>query len=210
MDLVGGKTRVEITKLGKSYGKRQLFSHITLTIPQGAVLSVLGPNGSGKTTFLMVLCGLLPPSSGRVDFYIDQRAVAPQKRRHHLGLVAPDLELYRELTAVENLEFFSAVRGIPFVRQRAQELLELVGLSGRGREYVRTFSSGMKQRLKYACALIHQPRVLVLDEPCASLDEAGIQLVESIIQGQRRQGMVVVSAYVPREIRHDDQALSLA
>lgn len=207
---MGTESRVEIRQLGKSYGKRQLFSHITATIPQGTVFSVLGPNGSGKTTLLMVLCGLLPPTSGRVDFYIDQETVEPPARRHYLGLVSPELELYRELSAAENLEFFAAMRGLPCSRQRAQAMLEQVGLPGRGREYVHTFSSGMKQRLKYACALLHRPRVLVLDEPCASLDAAGVQLVESIIQKQRRHGMVVAAAHLPKESMHGDQTLSLA
>jgi len=101
------------------------------------------------------------------------------------------------------------VRGLPFSLLRARELLEFVGLAKRGRDFVGNFSSGMKQRLKYACALWHRPHILVLDEPTSHLDEKGAQLVEQIILEQRRRGMVVLATNEPAEVKFGDQSLVL-
>ena len=131
------------------------------------------------------------------------------QKRMQLGLVSPELRLYEGLSAVENLEFFCAVRGLPFSLLRARELLEFVGLAKRGRDFVGNFSSGMKQRLKYACALWHRPHILVLDEPTSHLDEKGAQLVEQIILEQRRRGMVVLATNEPAEVKFGDQSLVL-
>lgn len=202
--------RIEIQGLGKAYNDRWLFRDLEITIPDNSVLAVQGPNGAGKTTLLAVLCGLIAASSGHVNVVLDGRQVSKAERRMQLGLVSPDLKLYDGLSAVENLEFFCAVRGLPFSLPRARELLEFVGLARRGREFLGNFSSGMKQRLKYACALWHRPHILVLDEPTIHLDEKGAELVEQIILEQRGRGIVVLATNEPAEIKFGDQTLVLA
>jgi len=202
--------RIEIQGLGKAYNDRWLFRDLDITIPDNSVLAVQGPNGAGKTTLLAILCGLVAASSGHVNVVLDGRQLSKAERRMQLGLVSPDLKLYDGLSAVENLEFFCAVRGLPFSLESARELLEFVGLAKRGRDFLGNFSSGMKQRLKYACALWHRPHILVLDEPTIHLDEKGVELVEQIILEQRGRGMVVLASNEPAEIKFGDQTLVLA
>ena len=201
--------RIEVQGLGKAYNDRWLFRDLDIIIPDNSVMAVQGPNGSGKTTLLYILCGLVAASSGYINIVLEDREVTQAQKRMQLGLVSPELRLYEGLSAVENLEFFCAVRGLPFSLLRARELLEFVGLAKRGRDFVGNFSSGMKQRLKYACALWHRPHILVLDEPTSHLDEKGAQLVEQIILEQRRRGMVVLATNEPAEIKFGDQSLVL-
>jgi heme exporter protein A len=118
--------------------------------------------------------------------------------------------LYRDLTARENLRFFAAVRRLRVRDEIIDELLERVGLSGRGDDRLASYSSGMAQRLRYAYALLHQPHVLLLDEPTVTLDTFGTAIVDSIITTQRRQGMVVIATNDPRELRYGDLLLRLA
>jgi len=201
--------RIEVQGLGKAYNDRWLFRDLDIIIPDNSVMAVQGPNGSGKTTLLYILCGLVAASSGYINIVLEDREVTQAQKRMQLGLVSPELRLYEGLSAVENLEFFCAVRGLPFSLLRARELLEFVGLAKRGRDFVGNFSSGMKQRLKYACALWHRPHILVLDEPTSHLDEKGAQLVEQIILEQRRRGMVVLATNEPAEVKFGDQSLVL-
>lgn len=201
--------QVAVKNLSKFYRQRKLFTDVSLTVPDQSVLVVLGPNGAGKTTFLRILCGLTPATAGKVEITINGQILTPEERRAQLGLVTPELELYGELTAVENLEFFARVRELPFSRQQARELLEFVGLKGRGHDFVHTYSSGMKQRLKYAYALLHQPHILILDEPTTNLDEAGVALVDSVIRRQRERGIVIMATNEPEEVAYGDQTFTL-
>ncbi|HZK23902.1 MAG TPA: ABC transporter ATP-binding protein [Oscillospiraceae bacterium] len=202
--------QVVVKNLSKAYQRRKLFTDVSLTIPDNSVLVVLGPNGAGKTTFLRILCGLTPATSGQVDIMINGQILTAGQRRAQLGLVTPELELYGELSAVENLEFFAGVRELPFSRQQARELLAFVGLKGRGHDFLKTYSSGMKQRIKYAYALLHQPHILVLDEPTSNLDEAGVALVDTIIRQQKERGIVIMATNEPGEVAYGDQTFTLA
>ncbi|HHX75273.1 MAG TPA: ATP-binding cassette domain-containing protein, partial [Firmicutes bacterium] len=120
------QAKVVLKNLTKAYGRRRLFTDVSVTIPCHSVFALLGPNGAGKTTFLRIICGLVPATSGEVEITIDGRLLDRQKRRDHIGLVSPDLELYGELSAVENLEFFAGVRGLPFSPEKASSLLATV------------------------------------------------------------------------------------
>lgn len=202
--------RIEVKNLSKAYGRRKLFTGISVTIADRSVFAVLGCNGAGKTTFLGILCGLIPATSGTVEMILGGKTLSAAEKRRQLGLVSSDLQLYDELTAVENLEFFCKVRGLSFTLHRVQELLEFVGLEGRGHDYLRTFSSGLKQRMKFAYALLHKPHILLLDEPVNNLDEAGVALVEKIVMRQREKGIVIMATNEPGELAHGDQALFLA
>lgn len=126
-----------------------------------------------------------------------------------IGWVAPDLHLYRDLTAIENLRFFADVRGLQRTTADLEALLGMVGLGGRGADLLATYSSGMAQRLRYAYALLHQPPVLLLDEPTVTLDERGAALVEHVIARQRERGITIIATNDPREIRFGDYVLRL-
>lgn len=189
---------------------RRVFSGVSLELVRGEILVVSGPNGSGKSTFLRLLAGLQRPDSGQISYRIGEQSYAPSAASQSIGWVAPDLMLYRDLTARENLRFFAAVRRLHLRDETIDELLARVGLSGRGDDRLAGYSSGMAQRLRYAYALLHQPYVLLLDEPTVTLDTSGMAIVDSIIAAQRRQGLVIIATNDPRELRYGDLLLRLA
>jgi heme exporter protein A len=201
--------RLALEGVTRRFGRRRVFEALEAIVGHGEVLVVTGPNGSGKSTLLLVIAGLLRPTRGRVVVCQDGKPLAPETRREWLGMVAPDLTLYPELTALENLEFFQTIRGLPTPESELRALLERVGLRGRGRDRVGTFSSGMRQRLKYAFALAPAPKVLLLDEPTANLDVAGVSMVEDVIAEQRNRGVLVIATNEPEEVRHGNTVLTL-
>jgi heme exporter protein A len=201
--------RLVLQGIGKRYGRLRALQGVEAQVESGEVLVVAGRNGSGKSTLLRIIAGLTRPSSGTVLLYENGRILPPEERRCRIGLVAVDVALYGELSAWENLAFLARVRGRPLSPMEAQQLLASVGLAGREDDLVSTYSSGMRQRLKYACALLHQPPVLLLDEPSANLDAAGAQMVERILAQQRERGLVVLATNDPREVAWGDRVIRL-
>jgi heme exporter protein A len=201
--------RLELSDVAAGYGARRVLVDITLTLRGGETLVVAGANGSGKSTLLRLICGLQRPSAGRIDYIFGGQRYRPEQARDLVGWVAPDLQLYRELTALENLEFFARLRGLRRARADLEALLEEIGLGGRGDDLLATYSSGMAQRLRYAYALLHRPPVLLLDEPTVTLDERGAALVERVIAAQRERGITVIATNDPRELHFGDYVLRL-
>lgn len=201
--------RLDVNDITAGYGTRVVFRGISLTLRHGEVLVVSGANGSGKSTLLRLLCGLQQPTGGSIQYNWDGLAYAPSQAGHLLGWVAPDLALYRELTARENLRFFAAVRGMHCSETDIDELLAYVGLDGRGDDRVAFYSSGMIHRLRYAYALLHRPPVLLLDEPTVTLDERGAALVAQIVEVQRTAGITIIATNDARELRFGDYVLTL-
>ena len=193
---------IEIKDLSHRFGARELFKPVNGRVESGGILVVTGTNGSGKSTFLKLAAGLLTPVSGSVEFYADGLSLDRERRRERIGYVSPDLTLYQELTGAENLNFFAEAKGVDFPRKDLIELLTFVGLKGRGRDLVGNYSSGMKQRLKYAFALLNAPPALFLDEPTANLDEAGMEIVGEIVRRQTMElgGLAIVATNEPREV----------
>lgn len=180
--------------LKKVFNRRVVFKDLSFSAASGQVLSITGPNGSGKSTLSKIICGVMTPTSGEVVLSNGEAKIDRDDVHKHVGLVSPYLELYGEFTALENLKIEIRARTLPkSAEDRALEILELVGLFSRKNDELRGFSSGMKQRLKYAAALIHDPDILVLDEPTANLDVAGIDMVLSIIEQYRKEKVVVLA-----------------
>ncbi len=194
---------IHLNGLEHHYDSRQVFANIQASFRTSQVGIVTGLNGSGKSTLFRIIAGLLSPSRGSVDFVLHGKPQNSFERRRHIGLIAPDMTLYRELTAVENLLFFAEVMGRTVGRSELVELLTEVGLRGRGRDLVGNYSSGMRQRLKYALALMSNPPVLLLDEPTANLDVSGLEMVERVIARQKVRnggGLTLVATNEPREL----------
>jgi len=192
-----------IDRVSHSFGSRCVFKEVSASVGAGQILIVSGSNGSGKSTLLRIVAGLLTQTSGSVAVAIDGAQAPSANCRQAFGYVAPDLVLYRELTGAENLQFFADLRGIKLDRGSLIDLLTRVGLRGRGRDLVGTYSSGMRQRLKYAFALLSNPPILLLDEPTANLDVDGIAIVERIVEAQQNRaggGLTVVATNEPREV----------
>jgi heme exporter protein A len=195
--------------LSANYGARRVLSNISFSLTAGEVLVVSGHNGSGKSTLLRLLCGLQSPAAGSIHYRSGLANYPPSAARQLFGWVAPDLMLYRELSARENLRFFADLRQLRRDDAQLDALLAEVGLAGRGDDRVAAYSSGMQQRLRYAYALLHEPPVLLLDEPTVTLDEHGAAVVDQIIAAQRQHGIVVVATNDPRELRYADLLLEL-
>ncbi|HEY6409081.1 MAG TPA: heme ABC exporter ATP-binding protein CcmA [Ktedonobacteraceae bacterium] len=183
---------LETSGLKKSFGLKTVLRGIDLALCGGECVAMMGANGAGKTTLLRILACLTGPSSGyaRVDGW-DSRRDAQQVRRL-VGFVAHQPYLYDELTAEENLLFFGKMYAVQDVRQRARQLLQKVGLEKRAGERVSVLSRGQVQRLSLARALLHEPRVLLLDEPDTGLDEEGHELVEAVLAEQSAAGGAVL------------------
>jgi len=158
-------------------------------VAAGSVLQVSGPNGSGKSTLLRCLAGLMQPESGAIELRVDGSVLAVEERRRAVGYVAPDLMLYDELTALENLRFFCRLRRLP--AGRADAALARVGLPG-DRPW-RALSSGMRQRLRWAWATMHRPALLILDEPFQNLDDPGSRLTHEMLEEHLDGGLAVVA-----------------
>ena len=171
--------RLSADSLSMRYGARRLFEDLSFQVGTGERLAVLGENGSGKSTLLRVLAGVLTPLGGTVRLTVDGQTVPPHRLARAVGYAAPALQPYDALTATENLEFVARLRGLDAARVPA--VLERVGLGGRGPDRVAAFSTGMRQRLRLATALLPDPPLLLLDEPGAALDEHGRALVREIV-----------------------------
>jgi heme exporter protein A len=202
--------QLDLQEVAAGYGARRVLAGVSLVLRRGEVLVVAGHNGSGKSTLLRLIAGLQQPTAGHISFLVRGQRLRPDQGRDLVGWVAPDLQLYRELTALENLAFFAEVRGLRRRRADLETLLGEVGLGGRGDDLLAAYSSGMAQRLRYAYALLHRPPLLLLDEPTVTLDERGAALVERVVAAQRERGLVVIATNDPRELRYGDYVLRLS
>jgi heme exporter protein A len=204
-----GSIRLILKEISAAYSSRIVIAQLSLQLEEGETLVVSGANGSGKSTLLRLLCGLQRLHNGEIIYEHKGVAYGPSQASHLIGWVSPDLALYRELTALENLRFFAQVRGLRPSDSELSALLDDVGLGGRDHDYVSSYSTGMQQRLRYAYALLHQPAVLLLDEPTVTLDERGSNTVARIIERQRKHGIVVIATNDPRELAWGDYVLTL-
>lgn len=187
---------IETEDLIKSFGYAPVIKRMTLAVERGECVALLGANGSGKSTLLRMLSSLSKPTSGIIrigGWELPREATAV---RAQIGLVAHKPLLYDNLTAAENLQFFGRLYHLDpeKSKQRGSLLLEQVGLARRANDLVRTFSRGMQQRLSIARALLHQPDILLLDEPHTGLDQRAAALLDELILGARGEGRTIIMA----------------
>jgi heme ABC exporter ATP-binding subunit CcmA len=201
---------LKVSGIGKHYGETLLFKDISFQLNRGDVLAITGWNGSGKSTLLRIIAGLVRPSAGQVGMFLNNEPIPKESRRRFVGMVAPALSLYDELTGLENMEFFCRVRGVACNRHDCLEIIDRVELTEHAGKMCRDYSSGMKQRLKLAQALLHKPPLLLLDEPGCNLDSKGIKVVEEIVSKQRRLGMTVIASNEKREADYANRIINLS
>ncbi|WP_371366528.1 putative ABC transporter ATP-binding protein NosF [Sporomusa rhizae] len=205
------KVVVELIRVSKKYGRRQLFADINQRIGPGECVGVTGPNGSGKSTLVKIIAGLLRPSAGIVQVRMDGKAVDAEKRMACFGLISPELLFYQAMTGYENLQFLVRARGLALSDEQLLTCLEAVGLSGRQQECVGTYSTGMRQRLKFAVLEALRPPVWLLDEPTSNLDEEGKKLVKRLVDNAlAQQAAVVIATNDLEEVRDAGQKIALA
>jgi ABC-type multidrug transport system ATPase subunit len=182
---------IRARKLGKRFGDKRVLRGIDLDIGRGGFAVVTGPNGSGKTTLLRICAGLAVPTEGTVEIGAPRSAV---------GYLAHDPLVYRELTALENLELYGRLYRVPERRERTGMLLERFGLWDARHERVSAYSRGMTQRLALCRVLLHEPELLVLDEPYSALDAAGAELLDAQLAELRGERTFLVSTHDPARI----------
>jgi ABC-type Na+ transport system ATPase subunit NatA len=199
--------RIEGLGLSKSFSGPPLFSEVSFALERG-VLAVIGPNGTGKTTLLKILAGLLRPTAGTVRVERDGRDLSTEERRSGIGWSGPDLFFYPELTAEENLAFFCRAAGFAPDPRDLRGRLDAVGL-GSARGPVEHFSTGMKQRLRIAFAFLLEPAVLLLDEPLSGLDAQGRDAVARFVADAAERGPVVLAGTDLGELPRPGQVLEL-
>ncbi|MDJ0868389.1 MAG: heme ABC exporter ATP-binding protein CcmA [Myxococcota bacterium] len=178
--------------LGRRFGPRVALAGIDLEVPSASVLCVAGPNGAGKSTLLRILAGLLAPSEGTLA--LGSEGLDRRRARRLVGYVGHATFLYPELSALENLLFAARLHGLPERERRARARLDEVGLSGVADQPARGFSRGMAQRLAIARALVHEPEVVLLDEPFSGLDAPSAERLAARIEALRADGRTVVMA----------------
>ena len=174
---------IEVTDLRKRYGELAAVDGVSFTAQPAAIFGLLGPNGAGKSTVIGCISGLLAPSDGRVTVLAHDVVTGGIEARRQLGIVPQELALYEDLSAADNLSYWGAAYGMrgDALKRRVLEVLEIIGLGDRSREPVKRFSGGMKRRLNFGCAIVHRPRVLLLDEPTVGVDpQSRVRLLELV------------------------------
>ncbi len=189
---------IAVSNLSKRYGDVVAVNDASFEVPLGTICGFVGPNGSGKTTTIRMLLGLIKPSTGTGSI-IGNSISHPEKYLKEVGAMIEGPAFYPALSGLENLRVLAKLGGIPM--ERCEELIDLVGLSGRGKDKYKTYSLGMKQRLGIAAALLPNPKLLILDEPTNGLDPSGIQEVRDLLEKLASEGVTVfVSSHLLSEL----------
>jgi len=184
---------INVERLSKYFGKFSVLRDFSLEAKPGEFIALFGRNGAGKTTFLRILAGLTRPSSGAVRIGVPPEHT-PRQARGMMGYLSHNTALYADLTALENLRFYSQLYGLPHGEAELESRITSVGLAGRGREPVRNYSRGMQQRLAIARAFLHDPEILLLDEPFTGLDQSGTDFLKGYLSQAHARGRTCLMA----------------
>ena len=180
--------------INKTFGRRLIFKNISFKLNLSTIFGISGPNGSGKSTLVKIVANIISPSAGRIIHNLNGSEIKPGKLHNHIGLVSPYLVLYDEFTAYENLNYFSEIRGISFNKEKTDHLLNKFLLFDRKDDLVKTYSSGMKQRLKFIFALMHSPQLIILDEPTSNIDDEGKEVVYELVKEEGNKNIVIIAS----------------
>lgn len=180
--------------ISKNFGRRVIFKDLSFQFDTNGVYGISGPNGSGKSTLIKIIAGINSPSSGKINHKNNQKEIISEKLHNYLGFVSPYLVLYEEFSAWENLEQFAKIRDVEFNKEKIELLLNDFLLYDRKDDLVKTYSSGMKQRMKFIFALMHSPKLILLDEPTSNLDDEGKNTVYKIVKREAEENIVMIAS----------------
>jgi heme exporter protein A len=200
---------IQSQNLSKLFGRRLIFKDINFNWDETGIFGISGPNGSGKSTLVKIVAGLIAPSSGKIIHKNSGGEIIPEKLHNHIGFVSPYLVLYEEFSAWENLKIFSEIRGVNFNEEKVNYYLIQFLIENRKNDLVKTYSSGMKQRLKFIFALMHSPDVLIFDEPTSNLDEEGKKVVYDIVREEGKTRIVIIASNEVKDLELCSQILLL-
>ena len=193
---------IAIDKLSKSYGRINALSEVSFKIDQGEVIGLLGPNGAGKTTLMKILTGYLEPDVGEVRVHGIDVITDPLAAQRRIGYLPESAPLYSEMLVQEYLEMMAAMRGVPLERRRDRmiDVIRATGLIDRVVQPIGTLSKGFRQRVGIAQAIIHEPDILILDEPTTGLDPAQIAEIRELLAGLAKKSTVLLSTHILSEV----------
>jgi ABC-2 type transport system ATP-binding protein len=185
---------ISVNNVSKNYGKLRAVDNLSIEITAGTSFGLLGPNGAGKSTTISMLSGLFPPDTGSISIGGYDLWQQPLAARKMMGVVPQDIALYPALSARENVHFFGRLQGLAgaALRNRCEEVLELVGLRDRAKEPIKNYSGGMKRRINIAAGLVHNPKLLMLDEPTVGVDPQSRRAILDVIKELNAQGITVL------------------
>lgn len=185
---------LEVNQLTKYFGRRLIFSDLNFKFIDNGIYGISGPNGSGKSTLVKILAGIIGANKGNVKHILNGKEIIEENIHNHIGFVSPYLVLYEEFSAEENLMMFAKIRGVKYDQELVNYLFEKFLLLKRKDDFVKTFSSGMKQRLKFIFALMHSPQLIILDEPTSNLDDEGKNSVYELIRERGKKNIVLIAS----------------
>ncbi|ELX12531.1 ABC transporter ATP-binding protein [Janthinobacterium sp. HH01] len=185
---------LSVNQVSKSYGARKAVDGVSFQVQQGQTVGLIGPNGAGKSTTVSMICGLLRSDSGSIVMDGETIGQGPSEAKRKIGFVPQDLALYEDLSSLENLKLFGALYGLKgaLLKQRCEQALALVNLADRAQDKPATFSGGMKRRLNIAAALLHEPQLLILDEPTVGVDPQSRNAIFDTLETLKTQGRSLI------------------
>ena len=195
---------LEIVNLTKAFKQKQVVNSVNLYLEKGEIVGLLGPNGAGKSTTISMISSLISPDDGDVRLNNESILKTPQKLREILGVVPQEIAVYMDLSARENLLFFGKMHRIPnsILQKRVDEVLDIIGLKDREKDLVKTFSGGMKRRLNIGVALIHEPEIIIMDEPTVGIDPQSRNYILETVKrlNEERQMTVLYTSHYMEEV----------
>jgi ABC-2 type transport system ATP-binding protein len=188
------KNAIDCVNLGKSFGNYKAVEGVTFQLPEGSIMGFVGPNGSGKTTIIRMLCGVLLPTEGTASVLGYDVKTQSEEIKQRIGYMSQKFSLYEDMTVAENLSFYAGVYNLKgtAAREQKQQVIERIGLEERLKQMVSALSGGWKQRVALACSLIHNPKLLILDEPTAGVDPVSRRVFWNIIHQLSTEGMTIL------------------
>jgi ABC-type multidrug transport system ATPase subunit len=199
---------IQLTNIAKRYRFEWVLRNLHLQLQTGTHYAITGPNGSGKSTLLKILSGHLTPSRGSIDFVLNNKKLSSDLVYNHLSYAAPYIDLIEEFTLIEALQFHGQFK--KFIgNQTADDLIQILGLQKAKHKPIRHFSSGMKQRLKLALAICSDTKLLLLDEPTATLDRQGVAWYQNLIQEFAKDRLVVVASNVEEDFSFCEEQVNM-
>lgn len=201
--------QIQAKEIRKLFNNRMIFKNINIDVCSGQCVALTGANGSGKTTMIRILSHLIYPTSGKIVYRMDDKEIPKDEVYKHISLVGPYLELYQDLTARENLRFLGKLKRVADLDDKIEKLMKRFRLAGREEDDVKTYSSGMKQRLKYVFALLSDPQVLFVDEPGSNLDEEGVGTVYEVLEEQKKDKILVIATNDHDDLKFADRVVKI-
>lgn len=198
---------LQAVDLSRKFDRRPIFKNVNFELRPASATAITGRNGSGKSTLIKIIANLLIQSSGKIDLYDGDTKVKKESVYKYMGFVSPYLNLYDEFTGYENLKIVSDIRG--YGHENIPNVLKRVGLYNRRDDILKIYSSGMKQRLKIAFAILHDPQILLLDEPTSNLDLEGISVVDSIANEFKKDRILIIATNDPHERSLCDREINI-